>query len=384
MLDFIKSLNLSDELKTNEIYNLFKTDSSDLNLKFLSVLQKFHTTNEFLNYYTKQNCQNAFDFFNNLSSLSSTIYEEAEKNILNSQIDKYLSDISKIILLFSLIQKNNELLSNLLTNTKKLLKRFYHDNHSKSILKESINNCINDLMNSSQITSQRNYSRRSTKENTILVSSIFNGKNIVKSKFENSSNDGEEYLLFQCHTPKFEEEEDNEIIEVVEEQSHYNNLNIDNNDEIKEENTKIDSKKTISSSLTLKHMKFIYDSDQESSRAIKKNKTIKMGIGNLDPKDFFNKKCVSNKINDNAYNKEKDNNEHILVHFLNNINSLSRNGNINSEEKFLIKQSLISDTESIIKRFNEYKISNKHLKSNNNIYIKKFLIEQIQYLKMKQ
>ena len=179
MLDFIKSLNLSDELKTNEIYNLFKTDSSDLNLKFLSVLQKFHTTNEFLNYYTKQNCQNAFDFFNNLSSLSSTIYEEAEKNILNSQIDKYLSDISKIILLFSLIQKNNELLSNLLTNTKKLLKRFYHDNHSKSILKESINNCINDLMNSSQITSQRNYSRRSTKENTILVSSIFNGKNLL-------------------------------------------------------------------------------------------------------------------------------------------------------------------------------------------------------------
>lgn len=383
MLDFIKSLNLSDELNTNEIYNLFKTDSSDLNLKFLSVLQRFHTTNEFLNYYTKQNCQNAFDFFNNLSSLSSTIYEEEDNNILNSQIDKYLSDISKIILLFSLIQKNNELLSNLLTNTKKLLKRFYDDNHSKSILKERINNCINDLMNSSQITSQRNYSRRSTKENTILGSSIFNGKNIIKSKFENNSNDGEEYLLFQCHTPKFEEE-DNEIIEVLEEQSNYNNLNLDNNDEIKEENIKIDSKNTISSSLTLKHMKFIYDSDQESSRAIKKNKTIKMGLGNLEPTDFLNKKSNSSKINDNSYNEEKDNNEHILVQFLNNINSLFRNGNISSDEKFLIKQSLISDTGSIMKRFNEYKISNKHLKSNNNIYIKKFLIEQIQYLKFKQ
>ena len=302
---------------------------------------------------------------------------------MNSQIDKYLSDISKIILLFSLIQKNNELLSNLLTNTKKLLKRFYDDNHSKSILKERINNCINDLMNSSQITSQRNYSRRSTKENTILGSSIFNGKNIIKSKFENNSNDGEEYLLFQCHTPKFEEE-DNEIIEVLEEQSNYNNLNLDNNDEIKEENIKIDSKKTISSSLTLKHMKFIYDSDQESSRAIKKNKTIKMGLGNLEPTDFLNKKSNSSKINDNSYNEEKDNNEHILVQFLNNINSLFRNGNISSDEKFLIKQSLISDTGSIMKRFNEYKISNKHLKSNNNIYIKKVLIEQIQYLKFKQ
>ena len=64
MLDFIKSLNLSEELKNNEIYNLFKTDSSQLNLNFLSILQKFHKTKEFLNYYTNQDCQKPFDISN--------------------------------------------------------------------------------------------------------------------------------------------------------------------------------------------------------------------------------------------------------------------------------------------------------------------------------
>ena len=76
-------------------------------------------------------------------------------------------------------------------------------------------------MSSSQITSQRNYSRRSTKENTISPPNLF-AHNLGKSKkFDMNSNE-EELLLFQCFTPKFEEDED-EIAEVNEEQSYNNN-----------------------------------------------------------------------------------------------------------------------------------------------------------------
>ena len=304
MLDFIKSLNLSDELKTNEIYNLFKTDSSDLNLKFLSILQKFHSTNEFLNCYAQQNCENTFEFYNNLKLLSLKIYEETETKLFNSQIDKYISDISKIILLFSLIQKNNELLNHLLTITKKILKKFYRRNKIISFIKEKINNCINDLMNHSQITSQRNYSRRSTKENTITSPIVFNGFNLGKSKqFNTNTNEDEQFLFFQCNTPKFEEESDNEIVEVNEEQSICNNnLNINNEEDINNDeyinnneehildNIKRDSKKTIDSSLTLKHMNFIYDSDEMNTKAIKKNKTFKLKTNDFSPKNFFKKK----------------------------------------------------------------------------------------------
>lgn len=368
MFDFIKTINLSEELKTNEIYNLFKTDSSELNLQILSSLQKFQKTNDFLNYYTKQDCKNTFEIFNNISLISSTICQEKENNF-NSETDKYLSEISKIIYLFTLIQKNNELLSNLLKNTKNYIKRFYLENKTKSNVKERIKNCINDLMSSSQVTSQRNYSRRSTKENTISPSNLF-VHNLGKSRqFDINSNE-DELLLFQCFTPKFEEDED-EIVEVNEEQS-LNNINSQNKDEIKEESSKKDSKKsieTLGSSLSIRHMKFVYN-DNESLRAVKKNKTIKMGVNFSDPQQFFKKKSISNKINDNSFSDDFDsdnqNNEEslektkILAKFLNIINNLFKEGKINSQKKLAIKQLIITNTESIIQKFSQYNNSNNY------------------------
>ena len=112
MLEFIKSLNLSDELRNNDIYNLFKTDSSELNLKFLSSIQRFQTIKDFLNFYTKQDCKNVLDNFNNISLISSKICDENDNtNNFISDIDKYLCNLSKIIFLFSLIQKNYKKIS---------------------------------------------------------------------------------------------------------------------------------------------------------------------------------------------------------------------------------------------------------------------------------
>jgi len=371
MYDFIKSLNLSDEIKNDEMYNIFKTDSSELNLNFLSSLQKFHTTKEFLNYYTHQDCQKVFDIYNTLSSISYQIYNENEKTNFKKDIDKYLSDLSKIILLFSLIQKNNELLSNLLKNTRKFIKRFYTENQTKSVIKERINNCINDLMSSSQVASQRNYSRRSTKENTISNPNIFLGNSLKKSYNSNE----EEYLFFQSHTPKFEEEED-EIIEVNEEQS-FNNINV----ETKEDNSKKDSLKTIGSSFSLKHMKFTYQSDEEENpRSIKKNKTVKMGKDYITPHSFFKKKSNSYNNKEDIDNENIKENSQYIADFLNSINNLYKTRKINSNQKLAIKQLIISDSKSVVEKYLKMNLSinssDKNYKSN----IDKFLLEQINNL----
>ena len=372
MYDYIKSLNLTDELKNNEIYNIFKTDSSKLNLHFLSSLQKFHTTQEFLNYYTKQDCKKVFDMYNTISLISSQIYNENEKSKCKTDIDKYLSGLSKIILLFSLIQKNNELLSNLLKNTSKFIKRFYKENEIKSVIKERINSCINELMRSSQVTSKRNYSRRSTKENTVSNPKIFLGNSLKKSFNANE----EEYLFFQSHTPKFEEEED-EIIEVNEEQSFYN-MNV----ETKEDNSKKDSLKTIGSSFSLKHMKFTYQSDEEeNTRGIKKNKTVKLGTEFFNPHSFFKKKSNSynNKEDiDNEDNNTKDNSQYI-VEFLNSINILYKTGKINSNQKLAIKQLIISDSKSVVEKYLKLNLSKDSLDKNYKSNIDKFLLEQIKF-----
>ena len=372
MYDYIKSLNLTDELKNNEIYNIFKTDSSELNLKFLSSLQKFHSTQEFLNYYTQQDCKKVFNMYDTLSSISSKIYNENEKSNYKKDVDKYLSDLSKIILLFSLIQKNNELLSNLLKNTRKFIKRFYIENEIQSIIKERINSCINDLMSCSQVASQRNYSRRSTKENTVSNPNIFLGNSLKKSYNANE----EEYLFFQSQTPKFEEEE-NEIIEVNEEQS-FNNMNA----ETKEDNSKKDSLKTISSSFSLRHMKFTYQSDEEENgRSIKKNKTVKLGTDFITPHNFFKKKSNSynNKEDIDNENNIKDNSQYI-VDFLNSINNLYKTGKINSNQKLAIKQLIISDPKSVVEKYLKMNLSRNSLDKNYKSNIDKFLLEQIKHL----
>jgi hypothetical protein len=314
--------------------------------------------------------------YNTLSSISSKIYNENEKSNFKKDIDKYLSDLSKIILLFSLIQKNNELLSNLLKNTRKFIKRFYIENEIKSIIKERIKNCINDLMNCSKVASQRNYSRRSTKENTVSNPNIFLGNSLKKSY--NNANE-EEYLFFQSHTPKFEEEED-EIIEENEEQSFYN-MNV----ETKEDNSKKDSLKTIGSSLSLKHMKFIYQSDEEENgRSIKKNKTVKLGTDYLKSHSFFKKKSNSynNKEdidNENKKNYIKDNSKYI-VDFLNSINILYKTGKINSNQKLALKQLLISDSKSMVEKYLKMNLSRNSLDKNYKSNIDKFLLEQIKNL----
>ena len=396
MFDFIKSINLYDDLKSNEIYTLFKTDSSSLNLKLLSSLQKFNKTKDFFDYYSEQSCQNVLDIFNNLSSITSKITEVYQVNSFKSEIDKYLSGISKIIYLFYLIQKNNELLSNLLNNTKKYLKKFCEENKNKSALKEKIKNCIDDLMNNSQLVSKRNYSRRSTKDNTISPSNIYFGNNIGKPmQFDKNANEGE-FLLFQCCTPKFEED-DEEILEVNEEPSCYNNINNINNEnkpESKEKWIKKDSKKTIEtngSSLSIRHMKFVYDSDNESKRIVKKNKTIKMAINFSNPKSFFKKKSLSNQINENSrgkdtdsekdYNEKSINSTKILTEFLTVISSLYKEGKINSQQKLSIKQLIISDSEKIIEKFSQYCLPNNNEANFINKHIKKFLFDQIKNLK---
>lgn len=135
-MDFVNSFNLIEELKNNEIYELFKTDSSDFNMKFLSNINKFKTTHQFIKNYTKVDVNNILNVFNNVS-LDATKIINSNNSALDSEIEIYTLGVSKIILLLCLIQKNNQLLNNLLNNTKLFIKKFYLLNKKESNLKEN-------------------------------------------------------------------------------------------------------------------------------------------------------------------------------------------------------------------------------------------------------
>ena len=394
MFDFIKSLELSEEIKSNDIYYLFKTDSTEMNLKFLSALQKYETTEKLLNYYTNQDSKLVLDFFDNISSISSKICEDEEKNEFNSEIDQYISGLSKIIFLFLMIQKNNELLSNLLINTKKYLNKFYMDCQIQKYIKEKINSCLNELMCSSIVTSKRNYSRRSTKENTINSLNKFVINNSSNSKQQISNSNEEELFFSQIHTPKFEEDE-NEIIEELEEpknnssgSSGKDNLSFE---VIKEAISKRDSTKRFDSSLTLSKMNFIYESELEAEPQLEKTKSH--NIENDCLLNNFNrrKSKIKNKKNEiipiekNNDILSKNNNEakQIFANFLDAINCLYKKGKINLQIKLSMKQLIISDSEKIIDKFLNYNgIKNQIIDKNKiNENIQTFLLNYFKDLK---
>jgi hypothetical protein len=88
MLDLIKAINSQKVIKSEEIYEIFKTDSFDLNLKFLSNIQKYKTVNEFFNYYSKLDYKNVLNIFDNLNSLSVILSNDINKNLFGNKIDK--------------------------------------------------------------------------------------------------------------------------------------------------------------------------------------------------------------------------------------------------------------------------------------------------------
>ena len=103
------------------------------------------------------------------------------------------------------------------------------------------------------------------------------------------------------------------------------------------------------------------------------------------PSYKFKKASISNN-NIIPYNNdfEMDNkqnsieNYQILTDFLNNINSLYKNGKINSHQKISIKKLIISESDAIIEKFSQLYLFNRNLdKDLKNKYIKEFLLEQI-------
>ena len=370
MFDFIKSLDLSEEIKSNEIYYLFKTDSSEINLNFLSSLQKFKTNQEFLYYYTNQDCKSVIDIFNNISSISSKLCDEEEKNIFINKFDKYISELSNIIFLFLILQKHVELLSNLLLNTKKYINKFYTDFHIPKTIKEKINSGINDLTSCSIVASKRNYSRRSTQEGTVVPLIKFSGSCLLKNK-QQEMND-EEFFFSQISTPKFEEEENDVIVEIEESKNNSsNNSGKENNnlEVIKEAISKKDSVKMCDSSLTLSKMKFTLSPEFKEAKFLEKTKSYDLKkdfeFNNLKVKKgkSFKKNKISLRKNNSTFWKEnKEQKKQILVQFLDNINNLYKEGKINSELKVSFKKSIISDSNKVVDKFiNYYRNNNNSL-----------------------
>ena len=334
MINFFKSLDLSDEIQVNEIYDLFKSNSSELNLKFLSSLQKFNNVDELINYYTKENSKNIFNNFTKLSSISSKIYKNSE-NSFNDE--EYITGISNIILLILIIKKNLIVLNDILNKMKNYIKKY------PTNISIKINNYINNLIDSTFFYTQKNNSRRSTKDSSIITFS--------EKKVDLNSDDEEVLFYSEINTPKFEEENNNNEKNILFFESIKNVFN-------KEETTQ-----KFDSSLTLAKMNFAMNGEVEPLPQLEKTKSH----DNYKLSNNINQKSKKNK---DIKNKKKL----ILYAFLNEINNLYKEKKINSMKKIELKQLIISDNKFIFEKFNNFDNINKN---NINDNIKIFLLNHL-------
>ena len=378
MFDFTNSLDLIKDLKINDIYELFKTNSSDFNKILLSNIQKYSNTQKLISHYLKTDINSIYSSFNDISSnLNRIFYGENQKNC-HSEIETYILGASKIILFLSLIQKINQLLMKLLNTTKLYISEFYKNNNKESCIKSKIDLFINELINSSSHV-QRSYSRRST--NDITNSSIC-------VNLENKNKNNQQYLdpsinkkdnILRSFTPKFKNGEENNTTEKNSQNNHNSNINDDN------------SKKRMDSSLTLQKLNFVQNDEGDNL-----NNNNSSSSSSDKPKGFFNKKNKSQsykfKTKDSLFKKKRKNSANsmddksvqserikILAEFLDTINIMFKIGKINSEQKINIKQIIISHPKII---FDKYYKDLANINDNNDKLekIEKFLLEELKGL----
>ena len=374
MIDFINSVDSHTEIKPIELYEQIKTDSSDLNSKILINLQKHENINEFLHQYSKLDFKNELNFLDNFESQSLLISNNEGKNLFKSEVDKYLSDISKIIISFLFIEKTNKILNNLLTNVTKTITEFYSENEKNSISSE-INDCLNNLLkNCTPEIIQRNMSRRGTLDRTPKSKDQTSKRSSLLTDLTSGDT---EILVLDNNTPRFK----------VKELSNKSNGN-----DKKEDSLLKGSEKTEDSILSLKNMKFMSDTGDKTIRGLrKKNKTIKIGFDKKDSEFFFKQKSNSNKVNEVssnlnglnlniAYNSNCLDKSQLLAALFNTINYLFENEQINLEQKLSLKQLLISDSENVINRLYKFKETNFPLNTNLKSIFKKFLISELENL----
>ena len=374
MIDFISSVNLHTKIQSTELYELIKTDSSDLNTKILTNLQKHKDINEFFNQYSQLDFENELNILDNFESESLLISNNKDTNLFKSKIDKYLFDVSKIILSFLFIEKANKILNNLITNVKKKVNDFYSENE-KNLISSEINDCLNNLLlKSIPDLIQRNVSRRGTLDTTPKSKEQTSKRSSLLTDVTSFDT---EILVVDNNTPKFKEKELS---------------NKSNTNDKKEDSLLKASEKTEDSILSLKNMKFMSDTGDMTIRGIrKKNKTIKIGFDKQESEFFFKQKSNSNKVteissnlNELNLNKEYNSNclykSQLLASLFMAINHLFENKEINLEQKLSLKQLLISDSENVINSLYKFKETNFLCNTNLKSIFKKFLISELENL----
>ena len=421
MSDHNKEFDFHGEMNKNIDYFLLDSTSSEKNEIIKSKIEKYKTVSEFFEHYSNNNIISLFDSFNRLDKIYSNIYFNNNNNI-KSKIDKYISDLSNIILLYNLISKNQQIIKKALTNSESYLKNFYSENHINKDCQKKLDDYFDNLINLKKrkkkkrlsFLTHENIFKKNKRHKTVKARkpNIFNLNKKLDEKsininyklinisptnhlshIKHNSIDEEKSNL---RTPKFpsKNEDPNNNSQTIVKENESNKVPI-----IKQE--------SINSFFTLASKAANINSDENRIKKIKKDKKVKINdqkVTNFNLQNIQNDseaKLVYTKSNFSENKKSQDNSEefekkeyytkknpkkqtfssvnlkttmekNMLKDFLGFINNIYKSGSINTEEKIKLKQLIISKSEKIENIYNNYYHHNKNEFINE---IKKLIIQ---------
>ena len=346
-----KIIEIFHEKKANELFDLYSVSSAEINKEIKKKLAKFQSSHKFFEHYTNKNInQLLFSLSKFNSNLSELFYEN--QNISDTQIDKYLSNLSKIYLALNLIHKIHEILTNILELTKNCYSKLICENKYQVIHAKPINEYINELIdtysNKNYILFTPKFSNSSSQinEKTLSFNNNFNEEDINFSNFFKIKNRSHS-VFNNTNLINTGVENENEVKKIDD--------TLTNPEETEEVNFKYEGN---FSHLTLKEMKFIIEEQneiEEESDIRKVNSCLNTRIGFLPdkkPKKNQNKTTIEN-------NPKKE----MCIKLLEVIIKLYKNCIINSEEKLKLKQLVISKSKKIEQIYKDYFVFSKYDKN---------------------
>ena len=354
MLTNFESIELTEELEINKLYNIFKITSSSINLEIFSKIQSFSTSYDFFSHYTGLEINLFSDILKKLEDNFLHICNNEKYLHFNSNEDKYISICSNLILLFNFILKTRKIFKTVITKIKNNTIKYFSENVIDSEFNDKINDNINKIINLSLTEDKyKDNSSLSFRENistanntTTTINSIIQDKNNIEENNKSILYDNicEENII----TPYF----------MSKGESFVNNIEIVNNNN-NNINFFICKKKDSIDSIFNLPVKKLSNDKNNSIKEIRNDRDI---IQNDEKSKILNKIDLnknSEKIQNN--NKCKSlNTLNIYKVLLKNINELYKNRNITTPEKIKLKQLIITKSPKVENLYYSYCSNNKN------------------------
>ena len=311
MEEILKALDTKEGMKTKEIYGLLKTNSKKINSEISKKIKSFNKIGDFFGHYSSQT--HLLELLKIAEFNSTKNYDEIFSSF-DSNIEKYISCFTQVILSIKLILKTQEILNKILLSSKHYLLKLKIEKQIENLSQENFFFYVENLLDSSGIKSSRSYSNDSTalslnsfdplNYNLLNQKKITDNQNLKSFSSADIAKTLNIYYEEPC-TPTFGLQSDNFIENITKENCE--NIHI-----------RKDPLLTLSGEQIMSlREKMIFFNDKKNS--------------------FSEKNFVYNNIP----------NEKKYENLLEMINSLYKKGMINSEEKVRLKQLVIAKSKKL-------------------------------------